>query len=87
MELNPADNDLFAAHLSSFIPRAGDRHTAALLGETVHGIIASDPCVAVGSPPCIFIMWHTATRWRGRPQPPWSIEAVKKRRSPRPDPT
>jgi len=37
-------------------------------------------------PPCIFSMWHTATRWRGRPQPPWSLEAVKKRRSPRPYP-
>ncbi len=44
------------------------------------------PRVVAPHPPCIFSMWHTATRWRGRPQPPWSLEAVKKRRSPRPYP-
>jgi hypothetical protein len=42
MELNAAEVDLFAAYLSSFTPLAGDRRTAALLGETVRGIIASE---------------------------------------------
>jgi hypothetical protein len=42
MGLNPAESDLFAAYLSSFTPLAGDRRTAALLGETVRGIIASE---------------------------------------------
>ncbi len=42
MELNPAENDLFAAYLSSFTPLAGDRRTACLLGETVRGIIAGE---------------------------------------------
>ena len=42
MELNPAENDLFTAYLSGFTPLAGDRRTAALLGETVRGIIASE---------------------------------------------
>ncbi len=42
MELNPAENDLFASYLSSFTPLAGDRRTACLLGETVRGIIASE---------------------------------------------
>ncbi len=42
MELNLAENDLFASYLSSFTPLAGDRRTAALLGETVRGIIASE---------------------------------------------
>jgi hypothetical protein len=42
MELNPAENDLFAAYLSRFTPLAGDRRTACLLGETVRGIIAGE---------------------------------------------
>jgi len=37
MELNPAENDLFASYLSSFTPLAGDWRTACLLGETVRG--------------------------------------------------
>lgn len=55
MELNPAENDLFAAYLSSFTPLAGDRRTAALLGETVRGIIASESlcCSRIAAfPPC-----------------------------------
>ncbi len=42
MELNLAENDLFASYLSSFTPLAGDRRTACLLGETIRGIIASE---------------------------------------------
>jgi hypothetical protein len=42
MELNAHEGDLFAAYLASFTSLAGDRRTAALLGETVRGIIASE---------------------------------------------
>ncbi len=55
MELNPAANDLFASYVSSFTALAGDRRTAALLGETVRGIIASESlcCSRIAAfPPC-----------------------------------
>jgi hypothetical protein len=42
MELNAAENDLFASYVSSFTPLAGDQRTACLLGETVRGIIAGE---------------------------------------------
>lgn len=42
MELNVAETDLFAAYLTSFTDLVGDRRTAALLGETVRGIIGSE---------------------------------------------
>jgi len=45
MELTPDAVDLFAAYLTPFLARAGDRRTAALLEATVGGIVASESLV------------------------------------------
>jgi hypothetical protein len=45
MELGPETADVFAAYLAPFLRVAGDRRTAALLGATVRGIVASESLV------------------------------------------
>jgi hypothetical protein len=45
MELTPATDELFAAYLAPFLAVAGDRRTAALLGATVRGIVASESLI------------------------------------------
>jgi hypothetical protein len=45
MELTPDAVDLFEAYLAPFLAVAGDRRTAALLGATVRGIIASESLI------------------------------------------
>jgi hypothetical protein len=45
MEFTPETADLFAAYLAPFLAAAGDRRTAALLGATVRGIVASESLV------------------------------------------
>lgn len=45
MELTPDTVDLFEAYLAPFLAVAGDRRTAALLGATVRGIIASESLI------------------------------------------
>jgi hypothetical protein len=42
MELTPHTNDLLDSYLEPFLALAGDRRTAALLGATVRGIVASE---------------------------------------------
>ena len=42
MELTPHTTDLLDAYLDPFLELAGDRRTAALLGATVRGIVASE---------------------------------------------
>ena len=44
MDLSPETDDLLAASLAPFVAVAGDRRTAALLGATVRGIVASETC-------------------------------------------
>ncbi len=55
MELQPREQELLAAYLRLFTEVAGDRRTARLLGETVHGIIGSESLlcsrIAAFSPP------------------------------------
>jgi hypothetical protein len=45
MELTPAAVDLFEAYLAPFLALTGDRRTAALLGATGRGIVASESLV------------------------------------------
>jgi hypothetical protein len=45
MELSPASVDLLDRYLAPFLALAGDRRTAALLGATVRGIVASESLV------------------------------------------
>ena len=45
MELSPEAADVFEAYLAPFLTVAGDRRTAALLGATVRGIVASESLV------------------------------------------
>lgn len=45
MELSPEAADVFAAYLAPFLAGVGDRRTAALLGATVRGIVASESLV------------------------------------------
>lgn len=42
MELTAAETDLFAPFLAPFTALAGDKRTARLIGDTIHGIIASE---------------------------------------------
>lgn len=42
MELNVAEQGLFADFLSPFTALGGDKRTARLIGDTIHGIIASE---------------------------------------------
>jgi len=42
MDLTPRADDLLTAYLEPFVALAGDRRTAALLGATVRGIVASE---------------------------------------------
>jgi hypothetical protein len=42
MELRPQERELFQTYLAPFTALAGDQRTAALLGETVRGIIGSE---------------------------------------------
>jgi len=42
MEMPPATADLLETYLAPFVGLAGDRRTAALLGATVCGIVASE---------------------------------------------
>jgi hypothetical protein len=45
MELTPDAVDLFEAYRAPFLAGVGDRRTAALLGATVRGIVASESLV------------------------------------------
>ena len=45
MEFTPETADVFEAYLAPFLAVAGDRRTAALLGATVRGIVASESLV------------------------------------------
>jgi len=43
--MTPAAADLLESYLAPFVGVAGDRRTAALLGATVRGIVASESLV------------------------------------------
>jgi len=45
MEVTAATGDLFASYLAPFLALVGDRRTAALLGATVRGIVASESLI------------------------------------------
>jgi hypothetical protein len=45
MDLRPHEVDLFASYLDPFLGLAGDRRTAALLTETLRGILGSESLV------------------------------------------
>lgn len=45
MDITPPTADVLAAYLEPFVALAGDRRTAALLGATVRGIVASESLV------------------------------------------
>ena len=45
MDLTPETADVFEAYLAPFLAGAGDRRTAARLGATVRGIVASESLV------------------------------------------
>lgn len=45
MELTPQTDDLLSSYLQPFVDLAGDRRTAALLGATVRGIVASESLI------------------------------------------
>jgi hypothetical protein len=45
MEMTPAAVDLLESYLTPFVGLAGDRRTAALLGATVRGIVASESLI------------------------------------------
>ena len=42
MELRPREGDLFATCLAPYLSLTGDRRTANLLAETLHGILTSE---------------------------------------------
>ena len=42
MEITPPTADLLETYLAPYLALAGDRRTAALLGATVRGIVASE---------------------------------------------
>jgi len=45
MDLLPHEVDLFASYLGPYLSLTGDRRTAALLTETLRGILASESLV------------------------------------------
>jgi hypothetical protein len=45
MDLRPHEEDLLASYLAPYLSLTGDRRTAALLAETLRGILASESLV------------------------------------------